>query len=307
MTLVTPATVERAIAEAPDGARLVLEGVFPALPLKRRRPGLVLDLTRAEVLTQVRTGSAASPIEGLTLLGGIYHQGVDFTEGRDVTIRRASLRGGAGRAFNGAAFNKVTNVELADCEFRDVQNGVVLQQSPAFRAVRSDFERVRKDVFNVTACAGGVIAGNRSRDHRPEGIGTPTPDHCDAVQMLNRAGLPATSDILICDNDFDIVHGQGITQTWKVNKGDPRFARIHYLRNRVTAGAPYGFGMIGVDGGTIGDNVLMTHDGSMYLSRFVVDASCRDIVWTGRNAQAAWGHNPARDWPATAARAVLSA
>lgn len=300
MTLVTPATVERAISEAPEGATLVLAGVFPGLPLSKRKPNLTLDCTQAEVLAAVRTGDPTTPIDGLHILGGVFRQGMVFTRGRNVSVVGARIEGGGeARAFNGVGAYGIAGLLIRGNTLRDCLNGVVISDSSDFDVDGNDCARIRKDVVNISCSPRGMVRRNKVRDHRPLNIGRPDADHPDFVQMLNIAGKTPTADIVVELNDVEIAHGQGPTPTHKASKNDPRFSRITYRKNTIRAGQPVGMGMIAVDGGLLEDNSVETLPGSPYISRIFVSDDCTDIVWIGKNTHGAYGKSPAVSWPAT--------
>jgi hypothetical protein len=296
-TITTLDALTKAIPAAADGATLVLEGVFQSLPLKYRKPNLTLDCTKAEILTAVRTAN----IDGLHLIGGVYRGGVSLAIGKNFSITGAQVIGTEARAFNGVSLQLIDGAVIKGVTFRDCLNGIALSEVQNFDVDENDLERTRKDVINIFASQNGRVRGNKSRDQRPQGIGTTTSDHPDAIQMFNALGKPATRNILIEGNDFDIEHGQGITQTWKEGNGDPRFADIVYRGNKVKCGAPVGFGMIGVDGGLLEGNELSGYDTSQYPVRYFIDDRCTDIVWKGENVQAAHKGQPAKSWPPTVA------
>ncbi|UPT53192.1 hypothetical protein [Synechococcus phage Ssp-JY42] len=300
MTLVTPATVEAAIAAAPDGATLVLAGVFPVLPLSKRKPNLTLDCTQAEVLSALRTGDPTKPIDGLHIQGGLFRQGMVFTCGRNVSVIGARIEGGGeARTFNGVGAYGIVGLLIKGNTFRDGLNGVVVSDSSDFDIDGNDFARIRKDVVNISCSPRGMVRRNKVRDHRPLNIGLPNADHPDFVQMLNIAGKTPTTDILVEGNDVEIANGQGATPTHKASKGDPRFARITYRKNTIRAGQPVGLGMIAVDGGALEDNSVETLPGSPYISRIFVSDDCTDIAWIGKNTHAAYGKTEGKDWPPT--------
>lgn len=304
--IVTPATFDKAIAASAPGAHLVLEGVFPALNLKAattptgpgRKPDLTLDLTKAEIIAPVRTGG----FDGLHFIGGLFRGGITLGDGRNFSMVGASVRGTEARDFNGVTLQRVTGARIADVQLLDVENGVSLSECADVEIEGNAVERFRKDVFNVFASHHVTIRGNRCRNALPQGIGTPYPDHGDAVQMWSLPGKAAVTDILIEGNDFEIEHGQGITVTWKEAKGDPRFANLAYVRNRVKAGAPYGYGMFGVDGGLVEDNRLEGFDSAAHAVRFIIGDRCTGIVWKGENVQEPHKGQPRVAWPSTVAK-----
>jgi hypothetical protein len=302
-TIVTPATIAAAIAASAPGATLVLEGTFQSLPLKAhtatspgRKPNLTLVMTNAEVIDPVRTAN----FDGLHFVDGLYRGGFSLTSGRNFSLTgKPQILGTDARTFDGLKLQLVNVAKVQGATFRDCLNGLVMNEVTDFDLDANDLERVRKDVINIFASQRGRVRLNKSRDQRPMNIGLTTADHPDAVQMFSIFGKPQVRDILIELNDFDIHHGQGITQTWKEGNGDPRFANITYRKNRVKAGQRYGFGMLGVDGGVLEDNILESYDDAPYPVAFIVHESCTDIVWIGKNEQGPSRGQPAVSWPAT--------
>ncbi len=306
MTIVTSqAAYEKALAASAPGDTIVVEGVLPTLSLKAstasvpgRKPNLTVVLEKAEIIAPVRTGG----FDGLHLIGGTYRGGITLNDGKNFSLTGdAKILGTEARSFNGVSLQRVAGARVEGVVVRDCLNGVVIAECQDFDVGSVDLERIRKDVINVFASQRGRLRKNGSRDHRPLNIGLPNADHPDAVQMFGAAGKPAVTDILIEDNDFDIEHGQGITQTWKEGNGDPRFARITYRRNRVKCGSPVGFGMLGVDDGLLEDNSLEGYDTAAHVVRFFVDPRCTGIVWKGKNLQAAHKGHPEVSWPPTVA------
>lgn len=290
VTVTSQQAYEKALAASAPGDTIVVEGVLQALSLKAsttalpgRKPNLTLDLTKAEIISAVRT----SDFDGIHLIGGVYRGGITLSNGKNFSLTGGRVLGTDARLFNGVSLQRVVGAKVIGVTFLDCLNGVVLSECQDVEVVENTAERFRKDANSVFASQRVVLRGNKCSDARPQGIGTPNPDHGDAVQMFNAPGKPACADILIEDNTFDIRYGQGITQTWKEGLGDPRFSNIVYRNNRVKCGSPVGFGMLGVDRGLLDSNVLEGYPDAPKPVRFFIDPRCTEIVWKGRNLQKA--------------------
>jgi hypothetical protein len=267
--IVTQDTIATAIAASGPDVTLMLEGVFPSIPLKDRKPNLTLDCTKATITGDTRTGK----LDGLTIRNGLFTSvaPLAFVEGgRGLRIEGSRFDGPSARSGTAINIQGMSEVTIKDVRLDTYANGLVLARSSYITVEDIAFRNMRKDMIQAAAVWVATVRRMVGHGTRP-GAG----DHSDGVQIRSIAGLKPTCDVTL--EDITITGDvQAVVTTSKA--GDGGFDRVALRRARLCAGQPSGAGFLDVRGLTLEDVEVSTVPGSLYLSKVFVAPTCTDVT-----------------------------
>ena len=243
---VTPATVDRAIANAQPGQTIVLEGAsYPRLMIQGRRFNrpVTIDARAARI-----NGITMRNVEGMVLNGGTIV--TSSTEEHAVVIDYSR------------------DVEVHEARVSGARIGIGVARSRDIRLIDNDLDGLRSDGINIAMSQSVVITGNHCHNlnpimpvYSPTGTLLQDGDHPDCIQGWSAPGYPLTADITITGN-----RGEGYMQgVFFGNAGGP-LDRMIVKNNEFALAAWNGIVLYTARDSEVSNNIVRTIPGAKMLN-----------------------------------------
>lgn len=251
IVVMTPTTINAALAAVQPGDTIRLQGVFSSLVRIRDRDfgGVTIDARAATI-----TGSMLlQRVHNLKIVGGTWQTGGTGTalrieDSSHVSLSHAQLLG-TDRLGTGMRVIRSSFMTVRDNRFEALRNGIIKQTVTDSLTTRNQWLNGGEDGMKLLDSQRVIVSHNSCTGFQP----LPT-YHPDCIQLWSLAGRPVQSDIHILNN-IAIGPQQGLAS---FDPAEFSGTRIHFVGNLVASSAPHSITCLGCTDSLFADNILIS-------------------------------------------------
>jgi hypothetical protein len=279
--VMTPSTVNSALAQLRPGDTLRLEGNFTTRLAIQNRDfgGVTIDGSRA-VLVQ---GMNLRNIQNVTFTGltvGVAGQGtinrfaVNLDGGSHVSFAESRFLGIGGSAGTGLRIINSSFATVRDTQFDGWLDGMTLISSPDSLVTRNQFTTGGSDGVKVVDSHRIILSGNSC-----SGFTIQPGVHPDCIQFISRVDKPVQSDIFVLNNSV-IGNQQGFASFDPAGFSGTRFT---FAGNYVAVSRPQGIACFGCTDSVFVDNVIVTLPDAQWQTKLQVPNGSNNVFSNNLN------------------------
>jgi hypothetical protein len=260
--VMTPTTINSALASVKPGDMLRMEGVFTSnlRIVNRDFGGVRVDASRATMVE----GMFLTNVHNISFTGGIWGRSdqdtrrwtiVEMKSSSNISFSGATLLGNGNNKGSGLGVGESSFITIRNNDFIGHHTGIGIGASRDSLLVGNNFTRSSSDGIQMISNQRMIVSENRCTDIRP-GVGA----HPDCIQMWSVGATSLQTDIFILNN-----YAAGATQAFA--SFDPRTgsgARLTFAGNYAAVTYAHGVTCGACTDSIFVDNIFVTPFGAQH-------------------------------------------
>lgn len=255
VVVMTPTTINAALAAVQPGDTLRMEGLFNTSILFRNRDfgGVRVDASAATITAGLRL----SRVHNLSFTGGEWRPGgtngtgdaIRVEDSSHISFADATMTGSGSRLGNGARIVRSSFVTVRDTLFDGLRNGLIMGTTTDSLVTANRYENGGEDGIKIIDSQRMIVSLNSCSGFTPlAGY------HPDCIQLWSAVDKPLQSDIYILNN---LAFGpqQGLAS---FDPSELSGTRLTFAGNYVATSSPHSITCLGCINSRFEDNILIS-------------------------------------------------